>query len=87
VAMMMAIAVAALFGLGAAAGFVALISLGARHEERYRAAIPSTRERAARERAPRGARVGDGVHDRRPVLVREAAAYYRQDVPGADLDR
>jgi hypothetical protein len=74
-------AVVALFGLGAVAGFVLVVSLGIRREERNRTMTLRTEDKIAR-----GARVANGVHARRPALIHEAVAY-RHDLPASsDLD-
>lgn len=68
------IAAVAVFGLGAALGYVALVSLGIRREEASRTFTLPTPDKIAR-----GARVTMGVHARRPAVIHEAAAYYRRD--------
>jgi hypothetical protein len=64
----------ALLGLGAALGYVALVSLGIRREEASRTLTLATPDKLAR-----GARVTMGVHAKRPAVIHEAAAYYRRD--------
>jgi hypothetical protein len=78
---MIATAVVALFGLGAATGFVVFVSLGIRREERSRTMTLVTGDKIAR-----GARVANGIHAKRPALIHEAVAY-RHDLPRPDLDR
>lgn len=68
------IAGVALFGLGVALGYVALVSLGIHREEASRTLTLATPDKLAR-----GARVTMGVHAKRPAVIHEAAAYYRRD--------
>jgi hypothetical protein len=76
------LAAVALLGIGAALGWVVLVSLGIRREENSRTLTLATPDKIAR-----GARVTMGVHARRPALIHQTAAYYRNDPrPLQDLE-
>ncbi len=69
------LAALALVLFGAAVGFIAVISLASRQDKDMTASTPN--------RLARGARAANGLHVRRPELLREAAAY-RHDLPQPD---
>lgn len=65
-----AVCAVVVFATGAGAGFLALVALGIRREERrYSMTIEAPGKIA------RGARVANGVHARLPGVLYEAAAY------------
>lgn len=73
--MIYAIVAAAVFGAGAGAGFLGLVALAIRREERNR-----TMTLDAPDRITLGARVATGVSCRQPGVLYEAE-YYPQALP------
>jgi hypothetical protein len=72
---------AVLFTAGAVAGFLALVTLGIRREERdYSMTIEAPNKIA------RGARVVNGMHARQPGVLYEAAYYKRPQPAQVDHD-
>jgi hypothetical protein len=65
-----ALAAVALLGIGAAAGFLIVISLGIRREESALSVTTPTSSRIAR-----GTRAANGMHARAPGILQEVSLY------------
>jgi hypothetical protein len=72
---------AVLFTAGAGAGFLALVALGIRREERDYSMTISTPSKIAR-----GARVANGMHARQPGVLYEPTYYKHRQSSQADRD-